>query len=87
MLDRNNLGIQSLTSMSTKGQVVVPQMIRRRLGLREGDQLEFVNENGRIYIEPYRGPENPFLKYVGALPAFDSVAAVNQFVSDLRDED
>ena len=38
------------TKVSTKGQIVLPQPIRRRLGIRAGDTLDIALENGRIVL-------------------------------------
>jgi len=40
------------TRISTKGQVVLPNPIRRKLGLRAGDQLDANVEGGRIVLTP-----------------------------------
>ncbi|HYK34802.1 AbrB/MazE/SpoVT family DNA-binding domain-containing protein [Alloacidobacterium sp.] len=40
------------TRVSTKGQVVLPGLIRRRLGIRTGDSLDASVENGRIVLAP-----------------------------------
>lgn len=40
------------TKLSTKGQVVVPNNIRRKLGLRPGDSLEATLEGNRIVLTP-----------------------------------
>jgi AbrB family looped-hinge helix DNA binding protein len=42
------------TKLSTKGQVVLPRLIRNRLGLRAGDELDADVENGRIVLSPHR---------------------------------
>ena len=42
------------TRISTKGQVVLPGTIRRRLGLRAGDPLDANVEGGRIVLTPRR---------------------------------
>jgi len=42
------------TKVSTKGQVVLPGPIRRRLGIRPGDPLEANIEEGRIVLTPRR---------------------------------
>ncbi len=65
----------------------MPREIRQRLGLQEGDRVEFVIDNGRTIIQPARGPGNPFQKYVGALPTFSSAEEVNSWVRTLRDEE
>ena len=40
------------TKVSTKGQVVLPSPIRRKLGLRTGDSLDAKIEGGRIVLTP-----------------------------------
>ena len=42
------------TKVSTKGQVVLPVKIRRKLGLRTGDPLDTSVEGGRIVLTPRR---------------------------------
>ena len=42
------------TKVSTKGQVVLPGPLRRRLDIRSGDPLEVEVENGRIVLTPRR---------------------------------
>ncbi|HEY3627976.1 MAG TPA: AbrB/MazE/SpoVT family DNA-binding domain-containing protein [Terracidiphilus sp.] len=44
------------TRVSTKGQVVLPGPIRRKLGLRAGDKLEASVEGGRIVLTPSTKP-------------------------------
>lgn len=75
------------STISSKGQITVPLEIRRRLGLKEGDRVEFVVENDRTTIRPAHGPENPFVKYVGALPGFSNVDEINEWVKTLRDDE
>jgi AbrB family looped-hinge helix DNA binding protein len=42
------------TKVSTKGQVVLPSRIRRRLGLQPGDSLEAEMDGDRIILTPRR---------------------------------
>ena len=42
------------TRVSTKGQVVLPGPLRRRLGLQAGDPLDASIEGGRIVLAPRR---------------------------------
>ncbi|MFZ0284909.1 MAG: AbrB/MazE/SpoVT family DNA-binding domain-containing protein [Terriglobales bacterium] len=42
------------TTVSTKGQVVLPGPLRRRLDIRAGDPLDAKIENGRIVLTPHR---------------------------------
>jgi antitoxin PrlF len=75
------------STISSKGQITVPLEIRIRLGLKPGDRVEFVVEEDRTTFRPARPPENPFLKYAGALPAFSSIREINAWVRSLRDDD
>jgi antitoxin PrlF len=75
------------STISSKGQITVPLEVRKRLGLRVGDRVEFVVDKDRTTIRPARAPENPFLKYVGALPAFSSIHEANAWARALRDEE
>lgn len=40
------------TTLSTKGQIVIPLEFRRRLGLPAGAVISCYLENGRIILEP-----------------------------------
>jgi AbrB family looped-hinge helix DNA binding protein len=42
------------TKVSTKGQVVLPSRIRRRLGLQPGDSLDAEMDGERIILTPRR---------------------------------
>ena len=75
------------STISSKGRITVPLEIRNRLGLRTGDRVEFVVDDDRTTIRPARAPENPFMKYVGALPAFSDAREVNAWVRTLREEE
>ena len=75
------------STISSKGQVTVPIEVRHRLGLKAGDRLEFVFEDGKTVLRPARLETNPFLAYLGVLPAFSSVEEINAWVRDLRDDD
>jgi len=75
------------STISSKGQITVPLEIRRRLGLKEGDRVEFVVEGERTAIRPAQAAKNPFEKYAGALPAFRSDGEIGAWVSSLRDEE
>ena len=43
-----------MTKVSTKGEMVIPGPIRRRLGIRAGDSLEAKIEAGRIVLTPHK---------------------------------
>lgn len=42
------------TRVSTKGQIVLPSPVRRRLGLRAGDPIHIEVEDDRIILTPAR---------------------------------
>jgi len=75
------------SSVSSKGQVTIPQEVRIRMGLKEGDRVEFVLENGQTILRPARGHKSPFDKYVGVLPHFQSIDEVNAWVREMREDD
>jgi AbrB family looped-hinge helix DNA binding protein len=72
--------------ISSKGQVTVPQEIRIRLGLKEGDRVEFVVEAGNTIIRPVRAAENPFEAYAGVLRGTfpHGVPGINAWVDEMR---
>jgi antitoxin PrlF len=77
-------------SVTSKGQVTVPKEIRRRLGLKQGDRLEFlVGKNATVVRrQARRGPDNPFREYVGVLGPFPGGKKGRKaWFRDLRDED
>ena len=75
------------STISSKGQVIIPQEVRLRLGLQEGDRVEFVVEGERTLIRPARQVHNPFERYVGALGIFPGgVEEINAWMVELRDE-
>lgn len=75
------------STISSKGQVTVPIEVRHRLGLKQGDRVEFVYVDGRTVLRPARTGKNPFTAYLGALPAFSSLEEINAWVSEMRDDD
>ena len=83
-------GFQSMKTVATltsKGQITVPIAIRNRLGLVEGDRVEFVTEGGQTVMRPVRGEENPFKQFAGVLGTFPGGSAeINTWVAEIRDE-
>jgi len=75
------------STISSKGQVTVPQYIRNRLGLSAGDRVEFVIEGERTLIRPAREAVNRFDKYKGVLDAFPGgVKEINAWITELRSD-
>jgi AbrB family looped-hinge helix DNA binding protein len=52
------------TTISSKGQLVLPKPIRDMLGLKSGDKIVFVARQGRIELQTYSGD---ILDWYGAL--------------------
>ena len=74
--------------ISSKGQITVPLDVRKRLGLREGDRVEFITEGTATILRPARGAPNPFEEYVGALQTFPGGRdEINAWVKDLREDE
>jgi len=42
------------SAMTKKGQVTIPVAIRKRLGLREGDRVAFVEEGEKVQLRVVR---------------------------------
>ena len=80
--------MKHIATVTSKGQITVPLAVRSRLGLREGDRIEFVTQGGRTMIQPVRGEENPFAKFAGALGTFPGGRAdIKNWINELRDDD
>lgn len=80
--------MKNIATVTSKGQITVPLAVRSRLGIREGDRIEFVTQGGRTTIQPVRGEENPFAKFAGALGTFPrGRAEISNWIKELRDDD
>jgi len=40
-----------LAKVTLRGQITIPVGIRKKLGVRDGDKVVFIEENGRIFME------------------------------------
>lgn len=58
-------------TVSSKGQIVLPREVRQRLGVGQGDEVEFVMDDQGIHVRPKREGDNPFLAWIGAAPLPD----------------
>lgn len=54
------------TKITTNGRVTIPKIVRQRLGLRPGDEIEFVEDQRGFRVQK-RLPTFPFKKYRGYL--------------------
>ncbi len=51
------MGAFGTTRMSSKGQVVIPEDIRRELGLEQGDQFVVVGDKDKVILKTLRRPD------------------------------
>lgn len=50
------MGTLATTKMSSKGQVVIPEEVRKRLNLKAGDQFVVVGENDVVILKAISAP-------------------------------
>lgn len=50
--------------ITSKGQITIPRDVRRRLGVKAGDRLEFEEDGKGMRVRAVR-EERPFAKYAG----------------------
>ena len=71
--------------VTSKGQITIPNEIRRRLRLETGDRVEFTVEGDRAYLRAVPSVDDSFAAYVGALGAFEDEREIDTWVRELRD--
>jgi antitoxin PrlF len=72
-------------TITSKGQITLPIEVRRRLGLKQGDKVEFVyDEDGRTVVRPEATDEDPLDKWVGKYPAFKTTEENIAFWREMR---
>ena len=79
-----------LAKVTSKGQITIPIDIRKKLGIREGDKILFVEERGRIIImnssmEALRTAQEAFSGEADRLGLTDE-QDVTDMISELRRE-
>jgi AbrB family looped-hinge helix DNA binding protein len=45
----------SISTVTTKGRLVIPSRLRRRYGIREGTRVALIEDEGRIILQPITG--------------------------------
>ena len=73
-------------TLTSKGQITIPSEVRRHLGLRKGDRVEFDIVDGTAILRSISPEHDPFAAYAGALGVFADEAAVAAWLSEQRDE-
>lgn len=79
-----------LAKITTKGQITLPVEIRKKLGVRNGDKVVFIEENGRIIVEnaamlALKNVQNAFAGEAERL-GLESEQDVVKLVKDVRRE-
>jgi antitoxin PrlF len=76
------------SKVTSKGQITIPQEVRRRLGLKQGDEVEFETGAAETVIRPAhkRGKGGPFDEWVGiAKGAFPGgMKEINAWIREMR---
>lgn len=78
--------MRAKATITSKGQITLPVGIRRQMGLREGDILEFTLESGVTTVQRFAPDNNPFTKWAGRLGGQQRLEDAVQWQRDLREE-
>lgn len=78
----------AISTISSKGQITLPQEVRQRLGVGEGDKVEFTFDGQQTVVKPVRSEENPFTKWIGiAKDDHRTSAEILQEIREMRGYD
>jgi antitoxin PrlF len=69
-------------TVSEKGRVTIAKELRERLGIRAGQVLDFMDEDGRL-VAVKQLPNDPFDELCGSLKA---AATIDELIRELRGE-
>jgi AbrB family looped-hinge helix DNA binding protein len=69
------------TKVSEKGQITVPKSLRDRLGIRPGDELDVIDDGGRLVLSRAM-PDDPVAAVYGILDA--AGRSTDEFIEELR---
>ena len=70
--------------LTSKGQVTLPKILRDRLGLKAGDNIEFVEGSDGFHLRKCIS-ESPFRKYRGFLTHLAG-HTTDEIMAELRDQ-
>ena len=68
------------TKISEKGQITVPKPLRDRLGIRPGDELDVIDDGGRLVLSRAM-PDDPVAAVYGIL---DTGRSTDEIIEELR---
>jgi len=75
----------AIAKLTSKGQITIPKAVRDRLGLAPGDELEFMEEDGRFHIFRHVR-RSVFRRYRGYLQNVEGRTS-DEIVDELRGHD
>ena len=70
--------------ITSKGQITLPKEVRQRLGIGPGDEVEFVEENGK-YMLTKKVRESTLAQYPGYLKPLAG-SNTDEIIRELRGE-
>jgi antitoxin PrlF len=73
-----------VSTITSKSQITLPKEVRERMGLRPGDRIEFVEENGSYVLRKHL-EGNPFEKWRGYLKHLAGRTS-DELVEEMRGE-
>ena len=72
------------SSIPATGEITLPPEVRERLGVKEGDRVEFVERDGQIVV---RAVDGPFKRFMGCVPTFKTTDESTAWIRRMRDGD
>lgn len=72
------------STVTSKGQITLPKVVRDQLRATRGTQLEFVIEGNTIVVRNITEPENPFQAWLGVAPLPEG-QTVDGWIKEIRD--
>ena len=73
-----------MLTVSSKGQITIPQTIRNHMGIHPGAKVDLVIEDGKTVLKVMRPNRRSFAEWAGAFPAFDTAEDRQAWFDDLR---
>ena len=74
----------AISRLTSKGQITLPKEVRDQLGLRPGDEVEFVQEDDNYLLRKH-ATSSPFDQYVGFLRDLEGQDP-DELIEELRGE-
>ena len=80
--------MQQEAKVTSKGQVTIPQAIRRVLGIQEGDSVVFEADEHGVHVRPAR-PTSVFARYAGIWREGEglTIEEINAQIHEMRGHD